>query len=49
MKNILIARRKRLSPNGPGAKKEHVLKDADYFILGAISKLFATGSTYPYL
>ncbi|KAI8462010.1 peroxisomal membrane protein PMP47B [Phakopsora pachyrhizi] len=25
------------------------LRDLDFFILGAISKLFATGSTYPYL
>ncbi|POW06716.1 hypothetical protein PSHT_10265 [Puccinia striiformis] len=51
MKNILIARRKRLSQivGSGGTVKEHVLKDADYFILGAISKLFATGSTYPYL
>ncbi|KAH9455824.1 hypothetical protein MJO28_005861 [Puccinia striiformis f. sp. tritici] len=51
MKNILIARRKRLSQivGSGGTVKEHVLRDADYFILGAISKLFATGSTYPYL
>ncbi|OAV90701.1 hypothetical protein PTTG_06269 [Puccinia triticina 1-1 BBBD Race 1] len=49
MKNILIARRKRFSPSGASNATAHVLKDADYFILGAISKLFATGSTYPYL
>ncbi|MBW0552986.1 hypothetical protein O181_092701 [Austropuccinia psidii MF-1] len=49
MKNILIARRKSNSKESTNTNPAHLLRDADYFILGAISKLFATGSTYPYL
>lgn len=45
LKNIILARRSiRLSK---GAAPAPPLTDLDFFLLGAISKLFATGITYP--
>ncbi|KAL7004104.1 hypothetical protein EMMF5_006327, partial [Cystobasidiomycetes sp. EMM_F5] len=41
IKNVLLARRK--------AGKQAVLTSLENFILGAFTKLLATGSTYPYL
>lgn len=47
LKNILLARRASRRPLG--SKVVPILSDLDFFLLGAISKLFATGMTYPYL
>ncbi|KAK4052072.1 hypothetical protein OIV83_002366 [Microbotryomycetes sp. JL201] len=47
LKNWILERRRiRLSKAGAAAPP---LTDLDFFLLGAISKLFATGITYPYL
>ncbi|KAK4050547.1 hypothetical protein OIO90_005014 [Microbotryomycetes sp. JL221] len=47
LKNFILERRRlRLSKAGAAAPP---LTDLDFFLLGAISKLFATGITYPYL
>lgn len=47
LKNFILERRRiRLSKAGAAAPP---LTDLDFFLLGAISKLFATGVTYPYL
>ncbi|KAL1694382.1 mitochondrial carrier domain-containing protein [Schizophyllum commune] len=50
LKNILIARRTRQRRTLKGASAAvAVLTDWDFFLLGALSKLIATGSTYPYI
>jgi len=50
LKNSLIANRtKKLRAMGVGAVAVSVLSDWDFFLLGAFSKLVATGSTYPYI
>ena len=50
LKNILIARRTRQRRALKGASAAvAVLTDWDFFLLGALSKLIATGSTYPYM
>ncbi|KAH9813371.1 mitochondrial carrier domain-containing protein [Melampsora americana] len=49
LKNILIARRKSMYMNSKTGSAVMSLGDIDFFLLGAISKLFATGATYPYL
>ncbi|KAL1747472.1 mitochondrial carrier domain-containing protein [Schizophyllum fasciatum] len=50
LKNILIARRTRQRRALKGAAAAvAVLSDWDFFLLGALSKLIATGSTYPYI
>ncbi|GAA6043726.1 hypothetical protein JCM8097_000495 [Rhodosporidiobolus ruineniae] len=47
LKNLLLRRRAiRLAKGSAGAPP---LTDLDFFLLGAITKLFATGVTYPYL
>ncbi|KAG2077444.1 peroxisomal membrane protein PMP47B [Suillus decipiens] len=49
LKNFLIKERTlRLRARGSGGAVA-VLSDWDFFILGALSKLVATGSTYPYI
>ncbi|EIW82143.1 peroxisomal membrane protein PMP47B [Coniophora puteana RWD-64-598 SS2] len=49
LKNTLI-RRRTVSLRAAGAgSKVAVLSDWDFFLLGALSKLVATGSTYPYV
>jgi len=49
LKNLLITRRtKKLRASGI-ATAVAVLSDRDYFLLGALSKLVATSSTYPYI
>jgi len=48
LKNFLIARRTlRLRSSGSAGKV--ILSDLDYFWLGAVSKLIATSTTYPYI
>lgn len=48
LKNLVIRRRAaRLGSSGTAAAA--ALKDIDFFILGALSKLVATASTYPYI
>ncbi|EGG04398.1 uncharacterized protein MELLADRAFT_49125 [Melampsora larici-populina 98AG31] len=57
LKNILMARRKLMLNSKPSNKSVQSVQsgnvmslgDLDFFLLGAISKLFATGATYPYL
>ncbi|KAG6854763.1 hypothetical protein C0991_001190 [Blastosporella zonata] len=50
LKNLLIARRtNRLRAAGAAASVVAILSDWDFFFLGALSKLVATGSTYPYI
>ncbi|CCM03343.1 uncharacterized protein FIBRA_05472 [Fibroporia radiculosa] len=50
LKNILVRRRTaQLRAVGPAAAVVAVLTDWDYFFLGALSKLVATSSTYPYI
>ncbi|KAG6919414.1 hypothetical protein DXG01_006297 [Tephrocybe rancida] len=50
LKNYLIARRtSKLRAAGAAATVVAVLSDWDFFFLGALSKLVATGSTYPYI
>ncbi|KAG0151506.1 hypothetical protein CROQUDRAFT_650914 [Cronartium quercuum f. sp. fusiforme G11] len=47
---ILVLRRRLMSKTPvKNAEKARPLRDLDFFLLGAISKLFATGVTYPYL
>ncbi|SGY69635.1 BQ5605_C004g03042 [Microbotryum silenes-dioicae] len=46
LKNIILARRATRLAKGAGASP---LTDLDFFLLGAVSKLFATSVTYPYL
>jgi len=47
-KNILVTRRTAaLRAAGAGAAAAAVLTDLDFFLLGALSKFIATGSTYP--
>lgn len=47
LKNFILRRRQlRLSKSHASAPP---LTDLDFFLLGAITKLFATGTTYPYL
>ena len=49
LKNYLIKlRTAKLRASGAG-KAIAILTDLDYFVLGALSKLVATGSTYPYM
>jgi len=48
LKNLVVRRRtERLRASG--SKLSAALTDVDFFLLGAISKLVATGSTYPYI
>jgi len=50
LKNFLISRRtQKLRAAGAVATAIAVLSDWDFFLLGAISKLVATGLTYPYI
>ncbi|KAH9833804.1 mitochondrial carrier [Rhodofomes roseus] len=50
LKNFLVRRRTaRLRASGAMASAVAALSDIDYFILGALSKLVATSSTYPYI
>ncbi|KAK0468345.1 mitochondrial carrier domain-containing protein [Desarmillaria tabescens] len=49
LKNILIARRTTKLRLAGAAAVTAVLSDWDFFFLGAISKLIATASTYPYI
>ncbi|KAF8351486.1 mitochondrial carrier domain-containing protein [Amanita rubescens] len=50
LKNALISRRtSRLHAAGAAATAVAVLTDWDFFLLGAVSKLVATGTTYPYI
>ncbi|SCV72417.1 BQ2448_3954 [Microbotryum intermedium] len=46
LKNIILARRASRLAKGAAASP---LTDLDFFLLGAVSKLFATSVTYPYL
>ena len=49
LKNFLVAGRT-AKLRASGAKNAvAVLSDPDYFLLGAVSKLVATSSTYPYM
>ncbi|EIM87725.1 mitochondrial carrier [Stereum hirsutum FP-91666 SS1] len=45
LKNAVVRRRKASGAGGKG----NVLTDWDFFFLGALSKLVATGTTYPYI
>ncbi|KAH7914313.1 peroxisomal membrane protein PMP47B [Hygrophoropsis aurantiaca] len=50
LKNLLIKRRtERMRAAGGVAAAVAVLTDWDFFFLGALSKMVATGSTYPYI
>ncbi|KAG5646586.1 hypothetical protein DXG03_002889 [Asterophora parasitica] len=50
LKNLLIANRtNKLRAAGAAATAVAVLSDWDFFFLGALAKLVATGSTYPYI
>ncbi|GLB33782.1 putative mitochondrial carrier (TC 2.A.29) family protein [Lyophyllum shimeji] len=50
LKNLLIASRThKLRAAGAAATAVAVLSDWDFFLLGALSKLVATGTTYPYI
>jgi len=50
MKNALVIRRAlAINPKKGNTVATPPLSDIDYFILGALSKLIATGVTYPYL
>jgi len=50
LKNALVSRRtSRLHAAGAAATAVAVLTDWDFFLLGAVSKLVATGATYPYI
>lgn len=60
LKNFLITRRSARALASSGASTQNTssalappasipLTDLDFFLLGAVSKLFATGTTYPYL
>ncbi|KAG2152211.1 peroxisomal membrane protein PMP47B [Suillus cothurnatus] len=49
LKNILIKKRTLKLRAGGFGSAVAVLSDWDFFVLGALSKLVATGSTYPYI
>jgi len=49
LKNMLVMRRTAALRATGGAVAAAVLTDLDFFLLGAISKFIATGSTYPYI
>ncbi|KLO08819.1 mitochondrial carrier [Schizopora paradoxa] len=49
LKNILVKGRTAKLRAGGNKSAVAVLTDIDYFLLGALSKLFATGTTYPYI
>ncbi|KAN0097255.1 Mitochondrial carrier domain containing protein [Tylopilus felleus] len=49
LKNALIASRMARLPKGQRGTALSMLTDWDFFILGAFSKLVATGTTYPYI
>jgi len=50
LKNFLVASRThKLRAAGAAATAVAVLSDWDFFLLGALSKLVATGTTYPYI
>ena len=50
LKNFLVkGRTERLRAAGAAAHAVAALSDWDYFLLGALSKLVATSSTYPYM
>jgi len=51
LKNLLVRRRlAKIREMGPAVQvASAVLSDLDYFLLGALSKLIATSSTYPYI
>ncbi|KAH8830859.1 mitochondrial carrier [Flagelloscypha sp. PMI_526] len=49
LKNFLITSRTRRLRAADAKAVVAVLSDYDYFFLGALSKLVATGSTYPYI
>lgn len=50
LKNMLVKRRTAaLRAAGGAAAAAAVLTDLDFFMLGALSKFIATGSTYPYI
>jgi len=49
LKNTLIVRRTTRLRAGGRSSAAAVLTDWDYFILGALSKLIATSTTYPYI
>ncbi|KIK48861.1 hypothetical protein CY34DRAFT_797651 [Suillus luteus UH-Slu-Lm8-n1] len=49
LKNVLIKRRTLKLRAGGSGNAVAILSDRDFFVLGALSKLVATGSTYPYI
>ncbi|KAH9939240.1 mitochondrial carrier [Epithele typhae] len=49
LKNFLVKGRTERLRAGGAKGAVAVLSDLDYFLLGALSKLVATGSTYPYI
>lgn len=49
LKNFLIKRRTLKLRAGGSGNAVAILSDRDFFVLGALSKLVATGSTYPYI
>ncbi|KAI9574475.1 peroxisomal membrane protein PMP47B [Boletus coccyginus] len=49
LKNALIKSRMAKLPAGRRGSALAVLTDWDFFVLGALSKLVATGTTYPYI
>lgn len=49
LKNFLIKRRSLKLRAGGSRIAVAILSDWDFFVLGALSKLVATGSTYPYI
>ncbi|KAG1892487.1 peroxisomal membrane protein PMP47B [Suillus subluteus] len=49
LKNFLIKKRTLKLRVGGSGSAVAVLSDWDFFVLGALSKLVATGSTYPYI
>jgi len=49
LKNVLVKRRTARLRASSSAAATAVLTDWDYFFLGALSKLVATSSTYPYI
>lgn len=49
LKNFLIKRKTLKLRAGGSGNAVAILSDWDFFVLGALSKLVATGSTYPYI
>ncbi|KAF8450301.1 mitochondrial carrier domain-containing protein [Boletus edulis BED1] len=49
LKNLLTERRMARLPKGRQGSALAMLTDWDFFVLGAFSKLVATGTTYPYI